>query len=58
MELDNETKYLVAKQWISDIVFKSRMAGNPIFKDKEFQDSINKVMNDFHKLQYKETTSS
>ena len=49
MELDNETKYLVAKQWISDIVFKSRMAGNPIFKDKEFQDSINKVMNDFQR---------
>lgn len=58
MELDNETKYLIAKQWIGEIVFKSRRAGNPIFKDKEYKEIINQVLNDFYKLQYKEPSSS
>jgi len=58
IKLDNETKYLVAKQWVGDIIFKSRMAGNPIFKDKEYKVILNKVLNDFYKLEYKETTSS
>ena len=51
-------KYLVAKQWIAAIIDKSMRDGDPIFKDKEFKDSITKVMNDFHQLKYKEPSSS
>ena len=48
-----ETKYTIAKSWIAEIIVGSYVNGDPRFKDENYKDAINMVMNDFNmKLQY------
>ena len=51
--MDMETKYTIAKSWIAEIIVGSYVNGDPRFKDENYKDAINMVMNDFNmKLQY------
>ena len=49
-----ETKYTIAKAWITEIIIKSSTEGtNPMFYDEKYRDALVMVMNDFNmKLQY------
>lgn len=51
--MDIETKYTIAKSWIAEIIAGSYVNGDPRFKDENYKDAINMVMNDFNmKLKY------
>ena len=42
-------KYNIAKGWIAEIITKSYITGGGQFKDEDYSEAINMVINDFHK---------